>query len=343
MTTASLNRREVATQFAWPLITSAVVVFLLYFWLPYASGYADHRISIFKFARVLWDTGEDWQHCYLVPVGAIAMIYFSRKHLVTLPMQGSWIGLPVLLLGLFAYWIGFRADNVYIGYGSFQIILAGLILWLMGLKWMGALFYPWAFLVFLFPLTFLDNLVAFPLRMVMSEASVTVLNLVGISCIKSGTAILSAPDALAGLRAGQAFSVDVADPCSGIRSLFALMMVSAIYGYFTQTKLWKRGILFLCSMPLAVLGNLARIIMLTIGTIVLGPEIAIGSLEHPTTFHMVAGFLVFIVALAGMVGVGWCLDYDWSAFFSRFRTHRLPPPPGAPAPSKTKTGFQDEY
>ncbi len=133
---------------------------------------------------------------------------------------------------------------MHIGYASFQIVIAGLILWLMGLTWMGSLFYPWAFLVFLFPLTFLDNLVAFPLRMVMSEASVTVLNLVGIACIKSGTAILSAPDALSGLRAGQAFSVDVADPCSGIRSLFALMMVSALYGYFTQTQLWKRAVIF---------------------------------------------------------------------------------------------------
>jgi hypothetical protein len=48
--------------------------------------------------------------------------------------------------------------------------------------------------------------------------------------------------------------------------------------------------------------------MLTLGTIALGPEVAIGSLEEPTTFHMLSGFLVFAVALGGMLGVGWLLQ-----------------------------------
>jgi hypothetical protein len=57
-----------------------------------------------------------------------------------------------------------------------------------------------------------------------------------------------------------------------------------------------------------VAGNFARIIMLTIGTIALGPETAIGTLEEPTTFHMLSGFLVFAVALGGMLGIGWLLQ-----------------------------------
>jgi len=57
-----------------------------------------------------------------------------------------------------------------------------------------------------------------------------------------------------------------------------------------------------------VAGNFARIIMLTLGTITLGPEVAIGSLEEPTTFHMLSGFLVFAVALGGMLGVGHLLQ-----------------------------------
>lgn len=345
MTTISLNKRDTISQIGLFLITGGLVLFFLYAWLPYASGYADTRISIFKFAQALWNTGEDWQHCYLVPFGVIGMIYYCRKSLLEIPISTSWLGIPVLTFGLFVYWIGFRADNVYIGYASFQIVVAGIILWLLGLNWMKALFYPWAFLVFLFPLTFLDNLVAFPLRMVMSQASVTVLNLIGIASVKSGTAILSAPDTIAGLRAGQAFSVDVADPCSGIRSLFALMMVSALYGFFTQTQLWKRAVIFFCSIPLAVAGNLARILMLTIGTIVMGPEIAIGSLEHPTLFHMVAGYLVFIVALAGMLGVGWCINHDWNRLMTKLRAGPLPPPPGSSG-ERQKGGsksFEDEY
>lgn len=346
MSTTTLSRQETIQRFAGPILTGLVVLSALYLLLPYASGYADTRIPIFTFAYRLWNIGEDWQHCYLVPFGVIGMIWYSRQSLLQLALYGSWIGLPVLLLGFFIYWIGFRADNVYIGYASFMVVFAGLILWLLGLRWMWALFYPWAFSVFIFPLTFLDNWIAFPLRMVMSQASVTVLNLIGIASVKSGTAILSAPNAVAGLRAGEAFSVDVADPCSGIRSLFALMMVSALYGFFTQNQFWKRAILFLCSIPLAVAGNLARIIMLTIGTIVMGPEVAIGSLEHPTLFHMVAGYLVFIVALGGMLGVGWLLNKDWADLVDRIRARNLPPPPGASSSSSdpdAKPRIQDEY
>ncbi len=301
-------------------------------------------VSILHFANILWSGGEDWQHCYLVPFAVGAMIYFERNRLPQVPFERSWAGLALLLFGFFVYWVGFRADNIYIGYASFQLITGGMILWLMGWTWAQALFIPWAFLVFLYPLAFLDNLIAFPLRMVMSEASVHVLNVLGIATLKSGTAILSAPDTLAGLRAGAKFSVDVADPCSGIRSLFALMMVSAIYGYFTQRSMWKRAVIFLCSIPLAIMGNLARILMLTLGTIAMGPEIAIGTLEEPTFFHMLAGYLVFGVALGGMLGIGWLLNADLRAIFEKIRNSAQPPPPPAvTVPGGLPARRQDEY
>jgi exosortase/archaeosortase family protein len=86
------------------------------------------------------------------------------------------------------------------------------------------------------------------------------------------------------------------------------MMVSALYGYIAMDKPWQKWVVFLSSIPLAVAGNFARIIMLTLGTIALGPDVAIGSIEEPTTFHMLSGFLVFGVALGGMLGVGWLLQ-----------------------------------
>ena len=261
--------------------SALAALWLLYAMNPYAFGYGAHMVTVLHFANVLWQ-GEDWQHCYIVPFAIAAMVWFERDKLPKTGFVRSWTGLAMTLFGFFVYWVGYRADNIFIAYASFQILTGGLILWLLGWTWAKALFIPWAFMVFLFPLTFLDNLIAFPLRMVMSEASVHVLNILGIGCIKSGTAILSAPDSLAGLRAGARFSVDVADPCSGIRSLFALMMVSALYGYFTQKGVWRKAVLFLSSIPLAIAGNLARIIMLTLGTIAMGPEVAIGTLEKPT-------------------------------------------------------------
>lgn len=321
--------------------SALAALWLLYAMNPYAFGYGANMVTVLHFANVLWQ-GEDWQHCYIVPFAIAAMVWFERDKLPKTGFVRSWTGLAMTLFGFFVYWVGYRADNIFIAYASFQILTGGLILWLLGWTWAKALFIPWAFMVFLFPLTFLDNLIAFPLRMVMSEASVHVLNILGIGCIKSGTAILSAPDSLAGLRAGARFSVDVADPCSGIRSLFALMMVSALYGYFTQKGVWRKAVLFLSSIPLAIAGNLARIIMLTLGTIAMGPEVAIGTLEKPTFFHMMAGYVVFAVALAGMLGVGWLINADFRSLRDRF--HK--PLTGANLSGIPKTPgkrFQDEY
>lgn len=335
MTPESTRERQIELTVAG--VCALAALWLLYAWNPYAYGYGSQMVTVLHFASVLWK-GEDWQHCYLVPLAVAGMVWFERKSLPDAAFTRSWTGLAVTVFGLFVYWVGYRADNIFIAYASFQILTGGLILWLLGWKWANALFLPWAFLIFLYPLTFLDNLIAFPLRMVMSEASVHVLNLFGIGCIKSGTAILSAPDPMAGLRAGARFSVDVADPCSGIRSLFALMMVSALYGYFTQKGMWRKALLFLSSIPLAITGNLARIIMLTLGTIVMGPEVAIGTLEKPTFFHMMAGYVVFAVALAGMLGVGWLLNAD----FAPLRERMSSPRPSEMSNDRPKR-HQDEY
>lgn len=289
------------------IAAAAGVFFALFAWFPYASGYGAHRVNMFHFMSVVWKSPE-WEHCWLVPLAVIAILFYRRKTLAALPVGGHWSGLPALAAGLFIYWVGYLADNIYIGYASMLAILGAGVLWMIGWRGLKELSFPIAFLVFMFPLPFMDNFLAFPLRILMSSVSVGFLNLIGLPCIQSGTAIVSAPDFAAGIAQGQRFAVDVADPCSGIRSLFALMMVSALYGYITMGRTWKKWVIFLSSIPLAVAGNFARIIMLTIGTIVLGSETAIGSMEHPTIFHQVSGFLVFAVALGGMLGVGWILQ-----------------------------------
>jgi exosortase/archaeosortase family protein len=86
------------------------------------------------------------------------------------------------------------------------------------------------------------------------------------------------------------------------------MMVSALYAHLTLRKGWQKWTLFLLSPALAVAGNFGRMMMLTFGTMFLGSAVAIGTEEHPTTFHMAAGFFVFVVALAGMAAIGWILQ-----------------------------------
>ncbi|MFV0338861.1 MAG: exosortase/archaeosortase family protein [Chthoniobacterales bacterium] len=284
---------------------------------PYAHGYLYSRVPMTSYLDDFWKL-PDWEHCFIVPMAVAFMLYEKRKELSSTPIQPSLLfGGMVSLLGFFFYFAGYRADNYYFGYISIQILLAGMVLFVLGWRYMGALFFPWLFLGFMWPLLFMEQYLAFPLRLIMSEASVQALNLIGIPTIKQGTGILSAPDYAAGLATGQKFSVDVANPCSGIRSLFALMMVSALYAFFTFKAWWKQIILVACSIPLAILGNLIRIMMLTLGTLAFGAEFAIGkhALEDPSTFHMASGFVVFAIALAGMLLIAKILN---SKLLSRF-------------------------
>jgi exosortase len=283
----------------------AVVLVLLLFGVPYAQGYVGGRISLAHSLLSLWRY-EQWQHCSLVIPAIGIILYAQRKQLPRLTTHGTVWGLPILVLALVTYWAGYRVENYYIGFLSVHLIIGGLILWLGGWNWFNALAFAYGFLIFVWPLYFLENAVTFPLRMIMARASADVLDLLGISVILHGTGIMSAPEPLIGLRAGERFGVDVADPCSGIRSLFALMMVTALYGHLTLRTWWQKCILLSSSIPLAILGNLLRILMLTFGIMTVGPEVAIGKdpLIDPSWFHMLAGCLVFAVALGGMIGMG---------------------------------------
>lgn len=285
---------------------SWLVPTLLFLFLPYAEGYGSHKATLSEFWTWMAGNSDDWQHCFIVLPGAIALMVYAIQHAPLPAKSSTTLGLPLALLSLLLFWLGYRMAVQYIGWASLQLLLIATIWFLLGWRTVLFLAFPLLFIVFAWPVPFLDNYIAFPLRLIMAHAAVFVLDLVGIDVIRNGTGILSAPDPILGIPAGQKFAVDVADPCSGIRSLFALMMVSALYAQFTLKDWWQKLILFAFSAPLAILGNLARILMLTIGTIVFGPEFAIGknALTDPSWFHMAAGYLVFLVALGGMVGIG---------------------------------------
>jgi exosortase len=288
---------EVAVAFA--------LVIGLYGFIPYNFGFESKARSVFEMLQRFWTdpSTADWHHGMIVPLISVGLILHRAKELEKVVIQPSGWGVLGVVAALVLFWVGYKIDITIVGFLSLQMMIGGLILWLFGWEMMKAVAFPYAFLMFAYPFYFLDTIVAFPLRGLMCQMSQFFLNLVGVDTLRVGTALVSAPDYAKGLAQGQRFALDVATPCSGIRSLFALMMVSALYAHLTLQKGWQKWVLFLLSPALAVLGNFARMVMLTLGTILLGSAVAIGTEEHPTTFHMAAGFFVFVVALGGMVGV----------------------------------------
>jgi exosortase len=274
----------------------------LYGFIPYTYSQLTHITTVFGALWTMWMRFSDFQYGMLVPLLSAFVVYTRRQELAALPICGWWPGIVPVMLTLALFWAGYRVDNQYIGFFSLQLLIASLVLWMLGWRWLKALAFPLAFLAFTWPMPFLDNVITFPLRMIMANASVGLLNTLGFPAVQNGSGIVSAETI--GHPAGALFQVDVADPCSGIRSLFALLMVSALYANFTLKSPWKRLALFLSAIPIALLGNIVRILLLTIGIMTLGTPVAIGTLEHPSWFHEGAGYVVFIVALCGMMLFG---------------------------------------
>jgi exosortase len=293
-----MNLRWLYTRCDWffPAVTSAAALAVLFAGVPYSLGYGLQPSSLFRQTWSMWMAFPEWRHGILVIPLAAFLVYLKRNDLKRVPIRGSWWGLAVLVLATFLFWAGFITDLQYVGYAALQFFTAGLVIWFLGTRFFGAVLFIWLFLSFAWPFVFLDQYVAFPLRLLMSNASAHTLNLLGVATLRAGTAILSAPDPAAGMVTGQRFSVDVADPCSGLHSLFALTMVAALYGIAVFRRWWQILVLILAAFPLAIFGNFC--------TIAFGSRFALGSEEHPTWFHSTAGFFVYGVALAGLLLLG---------------------------------------
>ena len=291
--------------------TAAIILVVLFGIWPYQHGHYETRISVLKGLYVLVQSpiGSEWFFCLLVPFITAFLVYLGRDSLRNLAIDGSNWGIAIMVFSLALYWLGYRADSRYIGFASAQIMVGALIIWFLGWNLMRQLFFPWLFLAFTWPFPPLEEILAFPLRIFAAASSSILLNVLGVDCVRAGTAIISfgsppSPGADPELR----FQLDVANPCSGIRSLFSLIMISVFYGFVALNRIGHRAILFALAIPLAVTGNIVRMLLLAFGSLLFGTNFAIGTDDRPSTYHEISGIAVFTVALAGMFAVARLLE-----------------------------------
>jgi exosortase len=296
-----LSRMKIFRAWVLPIVTMTAFFSFLLMALPYATGYGWSKVSLGMLIRGMW-TIPGWDHAPLVPFICLFLVALRWKQLAREPAQGSNWGLAWIALGVFVYWLGIKAETEYFGFAALQILLAGLIVWFWGEKVFWRVSFAWLFLFFAWPLPFLDSGLGVPLRMEMSHASSALLNLFGTPTVQSGTAVLSAPDAAAGLELGTKFHIDIGDPCSGLYSLFALMMMSALAGYLAVSHPLGRLIVFLASMPVAIAGNVVRILLLVWATEHFGPAV-LGTEDNPSFLHLACGYAVYLVGLLLMLGL----------------------------------------
>lgn len=239
------------------------------------------------------DPREDMAHGWLVPAVCLAFIWSRRRDLRAAKGAPSWAGAGFVLAGLCLYWIGNNGEQYRICQVAFSLLIWAVPYALWGSGVARLLAFPAAYFLFTVPFAFLDFF-TIRLRMLAAGVATGLLNGVGLTVTRVGTAIHST--------AGSGFGLDVADPCSGLRSLFAMIALTTAYAYYTQKTTAGKWLLFASAVPIAVIGNICRIVSICVVAWVFGQEAASGF------YHDYSGYVVFLVGVLLMMQVGGLLD-----------------------------------
>lgn len=229
-----------------------------------------------------WYHDENYSHGFLVPFISGYFLWLRKDDLRSLePAPANW-GVIVLLAGLCLDLFGMVAGESFTMRISMLVVLAGVIIFSTGTAAFKTVAFPFGYLIFMIPLPYiLYDAVAFPLKLLVSRYSVAFLKLIGIPVYREGNVINLVSTTL-----------EVADACSGIRSIVSLLALATALAWFSHHGLLKRWVLILLALPIAVFANAIRVI----GTGVLASRY--GSRAAEGFFHEFAGLVIFGVAMA---------------------------------------------
>lgn len=245
--------------------------------------------------------GEDYSHGYLIPFVSLAVIWYKREEFFSAPKQICKWGLLVIIGALALHWLGAKMQQTRLSLISLIGLMWGIPLYFYGWQIAKLLIFPCAYLIFCVPLNFLDSLSGPLQRLAVSFGYGAIENL-GIECTRVGN-ILSSPY----------FQLNVEKACSGLRSLLAMTAIAAVYAYFTQQTLIRKWLLFSLSIPIAVVGNVARIISIALVSVTTGQRYA-ASLHHDF-----AGYIFFAVSIGMMIGAGKLISINYREYFKSWK------------------------
>lgn len=259
-------------------------------------GYIDTP-SMFVWLGALYDANPDDALGYVVLPLIAALIYRQRDEFMPLAKQPWAPALGLLVLAVLLHFVGFLIQQARVSLVGFCLGLYGLTGLFWGREWMRKSAYPFALLVFAVPITAYTDGLTFHLRLLVTKiAAGFCTGVLHLSLIREGTTVFHLlPDGSKG------FEFDVAPACSGIRSLTVVFLLSAVFGYLWLNAWWRRGILLVAALPLALLGNVMRLITVFVVGEARGSEAGLA-------IETKLGFVTFLVALGGVVLLARWLD-----------------------------------
>jgi len=242
-----------------------------------------------------WKKDDNYSHGFLVPFIAAYLVYMRKDDLLAAVVRPCNAGFAIIALGLGVLFLGWLGTEYFTMRSSLVIIMAGSVLYLLGWEVFKILLAPLCYLVLMVPIPYIIyDAAAFPLKLLVTKVSVLSMKALGIVVWQEGN-ILMFPN----------ITLEVADACSGLRSIMSLLALGAAYAFVLHTKTRDRLILILSTLPIAVFTNCLRVIATGILAQYFGSAAAEGF------FHEFAGLFVFGAAVVLFVALGTSLK-RWS-------------------------------
>jgi exosortase len=248
----------------------------------FASGVG----STAAWAWQAWNPQMNQEHSKLVPVISLGLVWFHRRKIKAAPKKGSNSGLIFVATGILLFLLSARCLQPRFALVSIPFLIYGSVLYVWGKQVARIILFPCAFLIFMVPVAAIEQ-GTFRLQFVITSVVGFLSNLVGIKINALGTTLTAGDNS---------FNFTIAEGCSGIRSLTAMTMLTAIYVHLTQDGLWKKALILAFSIIFAIVGNIGRIFTVVLVAKFIDPKLAAG------IYHDYSGYIFFPIALLAMLG-----------------------------------------
>ncbi len=263
---------------------STVSVGELLRWSP--GWYLLVALILLAYLPVLIDLVADWyhddnySHGFLVPLVSAWFLWRRREELRTATYRYTPAGWVMIAFALVVYVMGTAGAEYFTVRTSLVFLIFGLTWTFGGKNALKIAWFPIAFLLFMIPIPYVIYYSAtFPLQLFASKVSGVGLDIIGVPHVRAGN-IIHLPG----------YSLEVAEACSGMRSLVSLLALGAAYSRLTQPRLAWQIILFLSTIPIALAANAFRVWATALGAYAISPKVAEDFL------HEFSGIVVFVVS-----------------------------------------------
>ncbi len=240
--------------------------------------------------------GSNYSHGFWVPIVIAYFLWDKRSSLSAVPKRTEPRGLWYIAGAMLLHLAGLILDvHVLSGLSLFPLFW-GLALYYFGPHVLREAFCPSLFMIFMIPLPLIQAVLSIKLQTLSAIAASLVLSLMGFPVVREGTMMMM-----------PTFQLFVEAPCSGLNTIFSLIFVGSVVAYLARGSFWRKAVLLVSAVPIAVLANIFRIVAIGLLGEYYGEEVAMG------VFHNFSGVIMYSIGLILFLAEAWLLRVKFTS------------------------------